>query len=104
MSRRLASAVAADLTHQCTSPRWECGPCGGRPWPCGPAREQIAASFGGDKVGMAMYMGEQLVLAARDIRDTSPQDLYLRFVAWTRWTKDGVEQSSESSGNLRRRT
>ncbi|RKR87344.1 hypothetical protein BDK92_1619 [Micromonospora pisi] len=83
MSRRPASSVAADLTHKCASHRWDCGRCG-QPWPCEPAREEVRASFHGDRVGMAMYMGEQLVSAARELRGESPAKLYERFILWTR--------------------
>ncbi|MFK3985246.1 hypothetical protein ACI2K4_33340 [Micromonospora sp. NPDC050397] len=81
-ARRLASSVAADLTHKRTSHRWDCG-CG-RPWPCEDAREELAVSFAGDRIGMATYMAERLVEAARDLRGSSPAELYDRFILWTR--------------------
>lgn len=79
MGRR---AVADRLTHDPSRPGWDCESCDA-PWPCDPAREELADQFGRDRVGLSIYMASQLDLAVRETT-AGPQELHERFVAWTR--------------------
>lgn len=64
-------------------PSWDCGACS-QPWPCDPARVRLAEAYGCDRVGLAMYLGALLVEAYIDQPDASAEEMYGRFVAWTR--------------------
>jgi hypothetical protein len=77
------NTVVGDVTHKGSGNRWDCGRCG-KLWPCETAREELIASFGGDRVSLAVYMATDLVRAARDLSESTPAELYVRFIAWTR--------------------
>ncbi|MFK3982789.1 hypothetical protein ACI2K4_20720 [Micromonospora sp. NPDC050397] len=83
MNPPLRNTVLVELTHKSASGRWDCGRCG-HPWPCAPGRGELTASFGGDRVALAMYMATELVRAARELREPTPAQLHERFIAWTR--------------------
>jgi hypothetical protein len=62
-------------------PSWDCRACG-KDWPCGPAREQLAAAM--DRVQLAMTMWGYLERFSRDSGPGPPVDAFDRFIAWTR--------------------
>ena len=68
--------------HRPRRPSWDCEACD-RPWPCDPAREYLASTL--DDYLVPVYMVGQLELAAADLLPAvSADELYERFVAWTR--------------------
>lgn len=67
--------------HVAARPSWDCAVCG-RPWPCDPAREELASTLTG--VGLAMQMWVYLESAAEDLRAVPVQELFERFLSWTR--------------------
>lgn len=62
-------------------PSWICPDCR-VPWPCEPARRELTASF--DRIGRCMYVAERAAEAARDLPDLTPEQAYVRFIAWAR--------------------
>jgi hypothetical protein len=67
--------------HPAARPSWDCAACG-RPWPCDPAREQLAAEFSGTY--LTLFLSVDMVDAARDNPGIPPSELHERFLAWTR--------------------
>ena len=66
-------------------PSWDCLSCG-RPWPCDPAREELAARL--DGVALAIYVWDRLEEAAGELPPTPSQELFDRFLRWTRRQPD----------------
>lgn len=66
--------------HDPARPSWDCRACG-RPWPCDPAREQLAGANG--RVELAVLMWNHLEEAARDMPQTPASELFERFLRWT---------------------
>lgn len=67
--------------HPASRPSWLCA-ADGRPWPCDPAREQLAAEMSG--TDLTLWMATLMIAAAREDPSTPPSELYERFIAWTR--------------------
>ena len=67
--------------HIAARPSWDCLACG-KPWPCDPARESLAAEL--DRVRLAMYAWTNLEEAAGDLRGMPAHEAFDRFLAWTR--------------------
>jgi hypothetical protein len=67
--------------HPVSRPSWLCGNCG-RPWPCDPAREQLAAEMAG--TDLTLWMATLMVAAAREDPAIRPSELYERFLGWAR--------------------
>ncbi|HEX8631241.1 MAG TPA: hypothetical protein VF755_24035 [Catenuloplanes sp.] len=67
--------------HVPARPSWECSACG-RPWPCAPARAELSEAF--DPVELGVLAGERLAEAAGDLPALSPEQLFERFLGWTR--------------------
>ena len=73
-----ASDERAD--HVPDRPSWQCHACG-RPWPCDPARKDLAAELG--RVDLAVLMWNHLEEAARDMPQAPASELFDRFLRWT---------------------
>jgi hypothetical protein len=54
----------------------------GKPWPCDPARESLAAQLG--PTPLAMYMWANLEEAVNDLTALPASEAFHRFIAWTR--------------------
>jgi hypothetical protein len=67
--------------HMPERPSWDCSTCG-RPWPCDPAREELATEL--DQTALAMYLCTFLTEATGDMPHALPAELYGRFLASTR--------------------
>lgn len=67
--------------HVAARPSWDCRACG-RPWPCDPAREHLAATLG--RTQLAIYAAVNLHEAIGDLPTTPPSKLFDRFLGWTR--------------------
>ncbi|MBU2667784.1 flavin reductase, partial [Actinoplanes bogorensis] len=65
---------------------WDCLACT-RPWPCDPAREELATELG--RTSLAMYLFAYLNEAAGVMPGVTPGELYERFLAWTRTPGSG---------------
>ena len=76
------------VEHLPDRPSWSCR-VDGLDWPCAPAREHLASTF--PRTALAMYMTVQLGVAARDMPDAQPSDLYHRFLLWTRGAPPSIE-------------
>jgi hypothetical protein len=61
-------------------PSWNCRACG-RPWPCGPAREELAAAR--DSVALRVRMWLTLEIACQDMPHGPAHELFDRFLRWT---------------------
>jgi hypothetical protein len=70
--------TVASEEHPPTRPSWDCAKCG-KPWPCDPAREQLAGEM--TKTELAVMMSVDMVDAAREDPEIKPSE---RFLAWTR--------------------
>ena len=72
-------------------PLWLCRVCAG-PWPCQPARLLLLLEYRRDRVALSIYMASCLFDAAADLLRLNPDpgprpdELFHRFVAWTRHT------------------
>lgn len=62
-------------------PSWDCLCCA-EPWPCDPAREELAARM--DGITLAMYLWSRLEDAAGELPPTPPGELFDRFLRWCR--------------------
>lgn len=69
------------VTHLPARPSWDCERCD-RPWPCDPAREELAREY--DRISLAMYAWDRLEEAAGELPPTPPAELFERFLRWTR--------------------
>lgn len=70
--------------HMPERPSWKCAACG-QPWPCRDAKAHFSKQYANDRVGLSFYMGMVWQFADQEIGATlSPEDLYDRFVTWTR--------------------
>lgn len=69
------------IDHTPARPSWDCLACG-RPWPCDPAREQLTRRY--DGIGLAVYAWDRLEEAAGDLNGVPAEELFTRFLAWTR--------------------
>ncbi len=67
--------------HIAHRPSWDWRACG-RPWPCHPAREALAAEL--SPVRLAMYLWTNLEEAAGDLPALPAAEAFDRFIAWTR--------------------
>jgi hypothetical protein len=67
--------------HTAGRPSWDCLACG-RPWPCDPAREDLAREL--DAVQLAMYAWASLEQAVGDLPAMPASEAFDRFLAWTR--------------------
>jgi len=68
------------LQHPPQRPSWDCRACG-KPWPCDPAREGLAAEM--DRISLAVYMWSSLDAACGDMPVCAPPELFERFISWT---------------------
>jgi hypothetical protein len=66
--------------HMPDRPSWDCSTCG-QPWPCDPAREELAAEL--DRTALAIYVCAFLTEATADMPHALPAELYSRFLAPT---------------------
>lgn len=67
--------------HLAKRPSWDCLACG-KPWPCDPAREHLAAMHSPTR--LAMLQWGNLEDAAGDLPGMPVAEAYDRFIAWTR--------------------
>ena len=67
--------------HVAGRPSWDCLACG-RPWPCDPARECLAAAM--DPIQLAMDAWTCLERAVGELPSRPAAEAFDRFVAWTR--------------------
>ncbi|ROP29304.1 hypothetical protein [Couchioplanes caeruleus] len=72
-------ATVTATAHAPHKPSWDCLACG-RPWPCDPAREALAADM--DFVRLACFMWDALEEAVRDLPPTPATELFQRFLTW----------------------
>lgn len=77
-------------------PAWDCDACG-RPWPCDPAREILAAAYAGFPAGLSDYLHTMFDLAADDLETSGgpPPDLWKRFLSWAAATERPPRQPTE---------
>ncbi|MFI5891045.1 hypothetical protein ACIA5D_13125 [Actinoplanes sp. NPDC051513] len=66
--------------HEPERPSWRCHCCAA-PWPCDPARHQLAARM--DRIALAVHMWERLDHAVGDLPAGPPTELFERFIRWT---------------------
>jgi hypothetical protein len=82
--------------HTPLRPSWLCV-MDGKPWPCDPAREEMADDC---RITRAIMMSVMLDLAAGDMPTATPGELFERFVAWTRATPvAGSDIGAEAAGS-----
>jgi hypothetical protein len=67
--------------HQPARPSWQCRQCD-RPWPCGPAQELLAVAL--SPRWLSTMMSEWMYLAASELGQVEPGQLFDRFLLWTR--------------------
>ncbi|MDG4767880.1 flavin reductase [Solwaraspora sp. WMMD406] len=85
-SRELAKPRGTiEPAHEPHRPSWRCAVCpGGTPWPCSPARVQLAEAYSGDPIARAVPVAGLMPAAAVEAGVRDPAEWYERFVAWTR--------------------
>jgi len=69
------------VEHAPDRPSWDCQVCE-KPWPCDPAREDLCSEM--DRVTLAINMWLNLENAVLELPDTPADELFARFIAWTR--------------------
>ncbi|MDG4766775.1 hypothetical protein O7632_22125 [Solwaraspora sp. WMMD406] len=78
--------TGTEPAHEPHRPSWTCVVCpAGTPWPCPPARTQLAEAYVDDPVGLSTDLAAMLPYAADEAAISDPAELHERFVAWT-WT------------------
>ncbi|MFY1695832.1 hypothetical protein [Solwaraspora sp. WMMA2101] len=76
--------VRPGVVHTPHRPSWMCAACPvDTPWPCPPARIQLAEAYAGEPIALSVDIGEMLPMAAEEAGVTDPAELYERFVSWT---------------------
>jgi hypothetical protein len=81
----IAEAIVEAEAHAPVRPEWRCPTCR-VDWPCDPAKEQLTAAYGSDRVALSVQMSIELQRAAGELpaEKTNVTDLHYRFVGWTR--------------------
>ena len=69
------------LEHLPDRPSWRCRVCD-QAWPCELAKAGLRQTL--DPVSLGIYAGAQLYAATGDLPGVAPEELWDRFVAWTR--------------------
>lgn len=67
--------------HIAQRPSWDCRCCG-KPWPCDPAREELAAEL--SPTLLRMHMWVRIEEAAAKIPGARAGELFERFLYWVR--------------------
>ena len=74
-----------ESSHIAKRPSFDCTKCG-QPWPCAPAKVELAEEYQGDPVGLGYYLGIQMADATDQATHNTgwgPVDnLYDRFLGW----------------------
>lgn len=90
MSTRTGEVVLAHMPHR---PDWDCGNCG-EPWPCAPAKVQLAEEHKDCPTRLSIYMsnqmGEALEEAVHNHDWGKVDDLFERFVGWVKGDDDAA--------------
>jgi hypothetical protein len=71
-------------SHVPRRPRWDCVICRD-PWPCAPAKVDLAEEYVQDRLALVLYLALQLTDAIDDMAATEAPEvrgLYGRFVGW----------------------
>lgn len=80
----LTERVGVDL-HLPVPGLWACDGCpDDAPWPCDTARAGMVRAYGPDRIGLAIFMAGLYLQALADLHTEPHDELYDRFVAWTR--------------------
>ena len=73
--------------HHPRRPGWDCVVCR-EPWPCPPAKVDLAEEYANDRVSLLVYLSMQLYDAIDDSAankgQPEPADLFDRFLGWAR--------------------
>ena len=88
------------LVHTPDRPSWACRACG-RDWPCDPAREQLVATM--DAAMLTSHMATLLTLAAAENRLVPAEELFERFIAWTKRPRAVLQPARRPPANERQR-
>ncbi|GIF04308.1 hypothetical protein Asi03nite_18460 [Actinoplanes siamensis] len=67
------------MEHTEARPSWDCRACG-KPWPCDPAREQLATAMTMTELRTAMWI--RLEEAALELPPGPATELFERFLRW----------------------
>jgi hypothetical protein len=79
-----ASMLLPRTEHLPARPTWDCQVCAD-PWPCPPAKIDLAEQYARFPAGLAIYMASVMYDAIGDLTtvgEPTPADLYERFLAW----------------------
>ncbi|MEU4568686.1 flavin reductase [Micromonospora sp. NPDC023956] len=68
--------------HVAARPCWRCKRCGA-PWPCQPAKLYLLGLYADNRLGLSMYLGEVMAVAASELPDDGT-NIIERFVSWAR--------------------
>ncbi len=77
-------ADVAQTWHLPRRPSWDCACCQ-QPWPCAPAKVDMAEEFVDNRISLVLYLSGQMTDAVNDYLATKqpmPPDLYDRFLGW----------------------
>ncbi|MEV6845404.1 hypothetical protein [Actinoplanes sp. NPDC051411] len=74
------TSPVVDVQHVEERPGWSCR-ARGRPWPCDSARKDLAAAM--SPTALRKQMWTRLEVAAQDMPDGPPSELFVRFLRWT---------------------
>ena len=78
----IRAVIGPTIDHPPRRPGWDCAACE-QPWPCDPAREQLAVEYADDPAGLAIHMADRWVAALHDredLRETG--ELRERMLGW----------------------
>ena len=77
-------AVEPRTWHRAARPSWDCAVCC-EPWPCAPAKVELAEEYLNDRVSGTIYLAMGLHDAINDsfyLAGPAPADLWNRFLGW----------------------
>ncbi len=81
----MTPAQTPETWHLPRRPGWDCTACKD-PWPCTPAKADLAEEYGDERSGLVIYLALQMIEAIDDMAATGAPapDLYSRFIGWVK--------------------
>ncbi|WP_326562061.1 hypothetical protein [Micromonospora sp. NBC_01796] len=82
-ARRNGPLNLPPIIHTAIKPAWTCANCG-EDWPCPTRRARLLAKYADDRLLLHFYLAGCLTEASTDLPHLPPDQLYDRFLGWSR--------------------